>query len=245
MSNGINATTLQREPIRRLKLYEIVVEKLEGMMQAGELKPGSELPSEREIMTAFNIGRPAVREALLALQNKGLITTENGRRARVRLPDAGNVLTTLDGIVGLMIKQTESLKNLFDLRIFVEAAMSRHAAEVIDSQSLGELKRVLDENKRAIGDRERFMQTDIAFHRVLFQTANNPMFDAVHGALVSWIMESWRKIKRTDETETVAYQGHLQIYKAVSRHDPDAAERAMRRHLEASWKTWAKHLGNS
>ena len=89
------------------------------------------------------------------------------------------------------------------------------------------------------------MQTDVAFHRILFQTAENPVFDAIHDALVNWIMERWRKIKRTDATETVAYQGHLQIYKAVSQGDPDAAETAMRKHLATSWKTWAKYLGDS
>jgi len=241
----MNHPVLAHEPLRRVKLYEMVVEKLQGMIQSGELKPGDELPSERDIMVALNVGRPAVREALLALQSKGLILTENGRRARVRLPSVTNVITTLDGVVGLMLKRADSLKNLFDLRVFIECAMARHAAQAINEKRLAEFRAALDENKRAIGDREAFLQTDIAFHRILFLTAENPVFDAAHGALVSWIMDRWRRIRRTNETETIAYQGHLQIYKAVSRHDPDAAEKAMRKHLEASWKTWAKYLGDS
>jgi len=245
MSDAVIDLVLQREPLRRQKLYEIVVERIERMVRAGDLKPGDILPSEREIMTAFDIGRPAVREAMLALHNKGLITTENGRRARVRLPSVDNVMSTLDSVVAIMINRADSLKNLFDLRIFVEVAMARHAAKEIDAPRLLQLKTALSENKRAIGDRERFMQTDIHFHRVLFQTVENPVFDAIHGTLVNWIMGRWRKIERTDATETIAYQGHLQIYKTVSKHDPDAAEKAMREHLEASWKTWVKHLGDS
>ena len=70
---------LQPGPIRRTKLYELVTQKLENMIRSGELKPGDKLPSERDIMAAFNIGRPAVREALLSLQSRGLIVTENGR----------------------------------------------------------------------------------------------------------------------------------------------------------------------
>jgi len=245
MSNAVSDSILQPEHLRRQKLYEIVVERIERMIHSGTLKPGDALPSERDIMTAFKIGRPAVREALLALQNKGLITTEAGRRAKVRLPSVDNVIGTLDGVVALMIQRADSLKNLFDVRIFVEVAMARHAAKEIDRGHLSQLRRALEENKRSIGDRERFMKTDIAFHRVLFQTVDNPAFDAIHGALVNWIMERWRKIERTDATETLAYQGHLQIYKAVSQGDPDAAEKAMRKHLETSWKTWAKYLGDS
>jgi len=206
MENATQNPLLRQTPIRRAKLHELVARKIEDMIQAGELKPGDRLPSERDLMSAFNIGRPAVREAFLALESKGMIVTENGRRARVRIPSVDNVFTTLDGVVGLMINQTESLKNLFDARAFIEAAMARHAARAIDAARLAELKAALEANQNAIGDGERFMQTDIAFHRILFQTANNPVFDAVHTALVGWLMARWRKIDRTDAVQTLAYK---------------------------------------
>jgi GntR family transcriptional regulator, sialic acid-inducible nan operon repressor len=231
---------LRQSPIRRAKLHELVSQKLEEMIRSGELKPGDQLPSERAIMTAFNIGRPAVREAFLSLENKGIIVTESGRRASVRLPSVSNVFSTLDSVVGLMIREAQSLKNLYDARVFIEAAMARHAAQTIDPARLADLKAALEANKRASGDGHLFMQTDIAFHSILFQTAGNPIFDAVHAALVNWLMERWRKIDRTDAVRAVAYKGHLQIFRAVERRDPDAAEGAMRNHLRASWGIWSK-----
>ena len=69
---------LERSPIRRSKLHELVSQKLEEMIRAGDLKPGDRLPSERDIMTAYGIGRPAVREAFLSLQSKGFITRNRG-----------------------------------------------------------------------------------------------------------------------------------------------------------------------
>ena len=245
MESSDQTPLLSRTPIRREKLHELVVHKIEHMIQSGQLKPGDRLPSERDIMNAFDVGRPAVREALLSLQNKGMIVTENGRRARVRIPSVDNVFTTLDGVVGLMINQTETLKNLFDVRVFIESAMARHVVKVCDKDIIAELKEALDANRRAIGDRERFMQTDIAFHRVLFRTTHNPIFDAVHAALVGWLMEKWRKIERSDSTETLAYQGHQQIFEAVRKQDADAAERSMRKHLSSSWNIWAKRLTTS
>ncbi|MGC3980946.1 MAG: FCD domain-containing protein [Steroidobacteraceae bacterium] len=233
---------LRQSPIRRTKLHELVSQKLEEMIHSGELKPGDQLPSERDIMTAFNIGRPAVREAFLSLQNRGLIVTESGRRASVQVPSVDNVFTTLDSLVGLIINHDESLKNLFDARIFIEAAMARHAATGIDERRLAELKDALEANRQAIGNRELFMQTDVAFHRILFLTANNPVFEAVHKALVNWLMQRWGKVERDTSTETLAYQGHQQIYKAISRHDPDAAEKAMRKHLASSWAIWQQQL---
>lgn len=231
---------LQPGPIRRTKLYELVTQKLENMIRSGELKPGDRLPSERDIMAAFNIGRPAVREALLSLQSRGLIVTENGRRATVSKPSVDNVLTTLDSVVGVIIANADSFKNLYDARVFLEAAMARNAAREIDDKLLAQLKAALDANKRAIGNRELFMQTDVQFHRVLFLAGNNPVFKAVHEALVKWLMERWRNIARNNTTEVLAYEGHQQIYKAISRRDPDGAETAMRKHLASSWKIWIR-----
>lgn len=242
MANATNNPVLEHGPIRRARLHELVTQRLEEMIRTGELKPGDQLPSERDLMAAFHIGRPAVREAFLSLQNKGLIVTENGRRASVRAPSVDNVFTTLDSVVGIIINNGESLKNLFDARVFIEAAMARNAATEIGEDELAELKQALDANKRAIGNREKFVQTDVEFHRILFVVSRNPVFEAVHKALVNWLMERWAKIKRDSSTETLAYQGHLQIYKAIGRRDPDAAEKAMRKHLGASWAIWEQQL---
>ncbi len=148
--DGTRDLILEPSPIRRSKLHELVSQKLEDMIRSGELKPGDRLPSERDIMAAYGIGRPAVREAFLSLQSKGFITTESGRRARVTVPSVDNIFTTLDSVVGMMISKRESLKNLFDARRFIEAAMARQAAIVIDKVHLAELREALED--KSAGD---------------------------------------------------------------------------------------------
>jgi DNA-binding FadR family transcriptional regulator len=49
--------------IRRRKIYEDVAGRLEGLIHEGRYRPGDQLPSERELMQMFGVGRPAVREA--------------------------------------------------------------------------------------------------------------------------------------------------------------------------------------
>ncbi len=61
------------------------------------------------------------------------------------------------------------------------------------------------------------METDIEFHRILFRVCDNPVFDAVHTAVVNWLMERWSKIERNETTEKLAYQGHVQISNAVGK----------------------------
>ena len=51
-----------------------VFDRLKAMIVSGECGPGGSLPSERELMARFGVGRPAIREAMQALANLGLVT---------------------------------------------------------------------------------------------------------------------------------------------------------------------------
>lgn len=90
--------SLGRRPLARKKLSEMVEEELEQMIRRREFAEGEQLPSERELMTFFNVGRPSVREALAALKRKGLVQISNGERARVSRPSADTIIGELSGM---------------------------------------------------------------------------------------------------------------------------------------------------
>ena len=60
--------------IVRRKLSDEVFDRLKTLIASGELQPGDAMPSERELMERFGVGRPAVREAMQQLSNMGLLT---------------------------------------------------------------------------------------------------------------------------------------------------------------------------
>jgi DNA-binding FadR family transcriptional regulator len=163
--------------------------------------------------------------------NRRHIITPRGRSA-VALPD------TPTG-------DKESRKRLFDARRLVEAAMARQAARIIDEAHLAKLKDALEANRRAIGDHRLFMQTDIEFHRILFQISGNPIFGSIHAVVVDWLMKCWGEIERDEVSEQLAFQGHAKVSDAVAQGDPDAAEQAMNQHLSAAWPIWARQLGRN
>src|SRR3546814_13402230 len=77
-------TPPENEPIVRRKLADEVFDRLKAMIVSGERSPGESLPSERELMARFGVGRPAIREAMQAPANLGLVTISHGERARRR-----------------------------------------------------------------------------------------------------------------------------------------------------------------
>src|SRR3970040_2789036 len=66
-------------PIQSERLYERIVSQIEQRIEAGDLKVGDQLPSERELAEQFTVSRTAVREAVQALRQKGLVEIRLGR----------------------------------------------------------------------------------------------------------------------------------------------------------------------
>lgn len=120
---------LRRRPLARKKLSEMVEEELEQMIRRREFGEGEQLPSERELMAFFNVGRPSVREALAALKRKGLVQINNGERARVSRPSADTIIGELSGMAKDFLSHPGGIAHFEQLRLFFESSLVRYAAE--------------------------------------------------------------------------------------------------------------------
>src|ERR1700737_4546150 len=60
-------------PVRRMRVPEEIVDQIRGLIASGQLRPGDQLPSERELAEQFQVSRASIREALTALQVMGLL----------------------------------------------------------------------------------------------------------------------------------------------------------------------------
>lgn len=219
-------------PIRKRKLFEEIVERIEASMLEGSLAPGEQLPSERELMKTFQVGRSAIREALFALNRMGLISLQNGERAMVTMPTESTLLDGLLPSIRHMLQGTDGIRHFQNARSLFEVALARHAAEHATADEIAQLAAALELNKQAIGNSDAFVETDVGFHRVLAQIARNPVFTFLHSAIAAWLKEQRAISVRQPTSMERAYRAHTRIYKAVAQHDVDGAEWAIRQHLE-------------
>jgi DNA-binding FadR family transcriptional regulator len=200
--------------IRRRKLYEEVVARLEALIHEGRYRPGDHLPSER------------------ALQKMGLASINSGERARVTRPTPQVVLESIAGSARLLLSEPNGVRHFQEVRSFFEIGLGRYAAQHATADDIAELRRALEVNRLAIGNPRRFEETDVAFHYVLALIPRNPIFTALHAAIAAWLTEQ-RSITLTYPGQSeVAYQAHAQIYAAIAARDPDRAERVTREHLD-------------
>ena len=222
------------EPLEvdRRKLFEQVAAHLERQILKGVLRPGEQLPPERELQERFGVGRPAIREALIALRRAGLVELTNGARARVAMPTASGVVAGVAPAIRQMLSTDAGQRHFQMVRLFFETGLARHAAVVASGADIARLSEALARNEAALGDRQAFIETDVAFHYALAEITANPVLVAMHDAMSSWLREQRLVAIERSGQDRIGYAAHREIHAAVARHDPDAAEREMRVHLE-------------
>jgi DNA-binding FadR family transcriptional regulator len=218
------------QAIKRHRIFDQVAENLEAMMLAGELTVGDSLPSERALMERFEVGRPAIREALLWLNKKGLISVSNGERARVIKPDPRDLVEHLRTAALLLVASPDGMQLFQWTRLFTEVALAREAARSATDEDLRELERLLTLNEAAT-DIPNFARTDDAFHFGIANISRNPVIAALYNSVLEVLQDQRYTSLKHPGALAAAVGCHRRLVEAISSHSPDRAEEEMRRHL--------------
>ena len=223
---------MSTDPIQRRKLYQDVLDRLLERIRNGEIPPGEQLPSERELMDTYQVGRPAIREALQSLERSGIVTINHGERARVATPTAESLVAQItSGAQHLLRSDAQSLEYLKEVRVFLECGMARMAAEKSNPESMKLLRQRLDEHHRLAESPTHFVDADMGFHTQIAAMGGNPIFPVILEAMLRWLGEYYQSLVRAPGAEALTLAEHDRIVDAIEAHDANAAEEAMREHL--------------
>src|SRR6266478_9924028 len=121
MRNGSLATASGQpvyKTVRTSRLYEQIVQQIEESILKGDLKPGDQLPAERELAIRFGVSRTAVREAVKALREKGLVEAFSGRGTFITDGTSRAIRQSLD--LMLKIGQADNSIHLEEVREILE-----------------------------------------------------------------------------------------------------------------------------
>ena len=216
---------LLRVPRRLPKAAEVLADELRTQIIRGGKPAGTQLTTEAELIEEHGFSRGTVREALRLLEAEGLIAIRRGPRGGVSVaqPDLSQVSRSLS----LLFTVDETpLADFFEFRKLVEPYAARLAAGAGE-----EARRRLMAYAEATPDGDPERATD--FHRELAECAGNEIMRVMLVALHN-VLDRHVRLEAIDEREvTTVAEVHRRIARAIMDGEPDAAERRMRRHLEA------------
>jgi DNA-binding GntR family transcriptional regulator len=142
--------------IEAVPLTDRVAAALKDAFFSGKLKPGDAIV-ERQLAREMKVGTPVVREALISLQGQGFVR---------RVTNTGTFVTKFD---------TEEVRQLYTLRIELEAIALEWARPRVTPADIAELRRLVDRLVEAgeSGARREFLERDFTFHKQCWKLSGN------------------------------------------------------------------------
>ena len=225
---------------RPLQIYEQVSEKIRAEIRTGRFPPDARLPSERELAMLFGVGRPAVREAIGALQNEGLVVTKRNSGTYVARA-ANQILAQAAGAeIGSGVSQPDfSPSATLDVRLILEPAIARRAAARKQRDRMAE--HYLDQMETLTDvatpeERALWNNSDRLFHRQLAVMTGDALLTKLAEEIASTMDQSlWKRLKDDgiyDPARIRLYVAeHRLIYEAIVCGDVDAAAFYVEQHI--------------
>ena len=215
--------------IQAARLYEQIVQQIEESIRKGELSEGSQLPAERDLAGQFGVSRTAVREAIKALQEKGLVDAFPGRGTFVTNGTSNPMRRSLDRII--KSGEPDGWAYLVEVREILEPEIAALAAIRADDQDFAAMRESVEVMDNAGRDSDAFIEADLDFHLALAEAAANPIVLSLIDSIVGLLREQRLRIFRVGGGPERGQLHHKQILEAIERHDPQAARAAMQTHL--------------
>ncbi|GAB2751868.1 FCD domain-containing protein [Salinifilum aidingensis] len=224
-------------PVTRAATYELVVERIEERILAGELRVGDRLPPERELAGMLGVSRAAVREASRALQAQGVLRMAVGTG-----PDSGTTVAALPRhALQRFLRLHVALANfppadVVEARVMLERHSARLAAEHATAPHADALERIAGAMDDPAVGRDRFNELDTEFHVALAEAGGNRLV----AEMTSAVRESLRQPLRAafhrlgDDWDRVRVQlcaDHHGLVDAVRADDGELAQQRVESHI--------------
>ena len=216
-------------PIQSERLYEQIAEQVEQRILTGDLKVGDRLPPERELAEQFGVSRTAVREAVKALRQKGLVEVQPGRGTFITNGTSRAVRHSLD--LFMRIGGTDGFSDLVEVREIIEPEIAALAAARATEEHIAALREAVVTMDAALEDPDKFIEADLDFHLACAEATQNALIPALIDSIVDLLREQRARIFRVAGGPQRGQFHHKRILDTIVRHDPGAARDAMRAHL--------------
>jgi GntR family transcriptional repressor for pyruvate dehydrogenase complex len=216
-------------PIKHIRVSDEIVNQMKNLISEGRLKPGDQLPPERDLIKEFEVSRPTLREALKSLIAMGFLEVSPAKRPFVK----SMISERMQDPLSLLIKtDTQKIFDLIEVRKAMEAWSAFHAAQRATEEDIERLQFIIKEMKSAFEKGLSWEKEDANFHLAIAQATHNTIQTHIMSTIYDLLRESVAKVF-TDRAKVkkLLYQHH-RIFSAIKNHSPENARDRTLEHLD-------------
>ena len=217
------------------RAFEDIISQIQESILEGRLREGDKLSGERTLREAFKVSRGTLREALRALEQKGLITIKTGAHGGAFICPINNRQMS-ESLDLLLRHQKISLRELAESREALEGYVAAKAAKSAKKADLRQLSAILQSIRKDLDatefDWKKVISGDGAFHLHLARIAGNRVFESILETVYENINRYFdRFLSKERELQEKNYQDLCGIVEALEKRDAQRAQTLVRDHV--------------
>lgn len=221
-----------KEIKRNKKLYMLIVEQVEALIEEGVLKPGDRLLSERDLANQLGLSRSSVREAIAALEIMGVVDIQPGLGTFISSKEEKE-----DYTLKADLEEVISPTDIFEARHVIEPKLARFAALRATAEDLEQIREILEKSE-ALEDNQfkEFEELDEELHLAIAKSAyNEVLYQFAEGINKFRHSKLWGNMKlksiQTEGRISKYKKEHREIYEALIKRNVHLAETLAKRHV--------------
>jgi DNA-binding FadR family transcriptional regulator len=219
-------------PAQRQAPNRVIQERIKRFVLDEGYRPGDSLPPEAELARALGVSRPALREAIKALQPLGIIETRHGTGTFVGRFSMESLVHGLAFSISIDLgRNMRTVRELLELRETLETAFVARVAAVRTEAQLAELGGLVTAMECRAGRGEIFPEEDRAFHEALYRPLGNVLLVKLLQAFWDTYYLVRDQFSGDMHPPTVTAADHRRLLDALDAGDGDAAVAAMAVHF--------------
>ena len=219
-----------RPPAAYLDKSQQVAQELLARVADSQLEHGQTFATEAELLQAFGVSRPTLREGIRILESQGVLEQRPGPRGGlvVRRPD----LDTLAYSLSVYLRfNGVPFATVLQAREVIEPALAAEAALQGTDEDFHEMACSIERMRQLGEDQSAFVAENRVFHGIVARASGNQVLETFWGTISLLAHGGHHGVQYTFGNRQHVVAAHQQILDACRRRDPRAAALAMTEHV--------------
>jgi DNA-binding FadR family transcriptional regulator len=229
------------------RLRETVTATILQRVVDGEHSPGEWLPSEVRMSEELRVSRGVVREAIAALERRGMLEVRHGRGQRVMPEEKWDLLDPQVLAAIVTARRLDLLREIVDCQAMLEPGAAALAAERASDDAVAEIAGAHAAVVHAAGGRRHgvpledpLVKAEVGFQRALTRMTGNRPLQRMLAPVATALALIRHELAAGDEEALV--RALRRTLRAVEARDAEAARKSVDARVVAA-RRWLKRAG--